>query len=145
MTMENEFAKRDWITQLWEETEHDKAARDFLFGAAIEDLEIGAEKIADDREDEIRDEVRGEIKEELLDDPPDELRATVIKGLIEDPPAGSDEALGPWQELEAQMRDRAREDVEGEMGDLRLEIETLKEENARLRGVESRQPRKARR
>lgn len=134
MTMENEFAKRDWITGLWEETRFDETARDFLFECVIEDLEERARDVAEEREDRIKEELRDEFEAELMDDPPEDLRAKVIKGLIEYPPNGMDEALGPWKELEAQIRDRAREDLEDEIGDLRMTIELLREEIARYKG-----------
>jgi hypothetical protein len=140
MTIEDNFSKKHWIEELWEEVRGDAQTRDLIFGAVIDDMEEHAKEIAEEREDKIRDEVRDEIKEDLMGDPPEDLRAKVIKGLIEYPPAGMDESLEAWRELRAQIRDEARDDYENELGDLRLTIEGLREQIADLKGVEYRPP-----
>lgn len=141
MTMEIELAKRDFVRQLWEETEHDETARSLIFEDVIEGMEARAEEIADEREDEIKGDAVAEAKEELIDDPPDDLRARVIKSLIEYPPDGSDFDSWPqWVKLRDQIKDEVREDLEDELGDLRLANEVLKEEIARLKGVKYEPP-----
>lgn len=141
MTMDTNFSKRDWIKELWDETEHDETLREFIFGEVLEDLEAHARDVSEAREDDLREELRDEIKQDLKNDPPDDLRARVIKDIIEYPPSGVDEAFDSWRQLEDQMRSRAREEVGDEMGDLKLTIETLQQEIADLKGVEYKPPR----
>jgi hypothetical protein len=139
VTLESRFAKRDLIAQIWEETRYDEKEREFLFDTVIEDMEAYGKELAEAREDEIRGEVRSDIREEWRDDPPDDLRASVIKGLLTYPPMKREAGHEHWKELRKQFKDDARSEVEDEMGDLRLEIEQLKDEIAQLRGV-SRDP-----
>src|SRR6185369_5588327 len=135
MTMEIGLAKRDFITQLWEETQHDERARDLIFGEVMEAMEAYGKEVADEREDQIKSKARDDVKEELIDYPPDDLRARVIKDLIEYPPTGSDFGSYPaWIELRQQIKSDLRSDLEDEMGDLRLANEILREEIARLKG-----------
>lgn len=135
-SIEDNFSKKRWIEELWEEVRYDPQMRDLIFGAVIDDMEAHMEEVTDKREDAIRNEVRDEIKEDLMEDPPEDLVAKVIKGLIEYPPRDLDEGWEAWRELRAQIRDEVRDDYEDEIGDLRLTIEVLREEIARLMGVE---------
>lgn len=95
MTMADQLDKRRWVEQLWEETEHDEAMRDFVFGDVLDQIsevleaehEAANEIYDDERREEIREELDLEIRAEMIDDPPIELVDSVkriLQGQIDD-------------------------------------------------------------
>ena len=116
MTIENEFAKRDWISQLWEETRHDVAAREFLFG-----------EILDHISEDLPEDARKKIESEMIDDPPDALIEKVTDLLVDDPP----------DILVDRIKESLRETMEQEFSD---KIEDLRMEIAKLKGEEYEPP-----
>lgn len=118
MTMEIELAKRSFVAELWEETRHDEAARDLIFGEVIEDLEAGVEyqlRIS------LEDEIKQELKDEWANDPPETIRYALIKEFKDDVP---DEIR---QVLKDEIREAVAGDYQDKIDDLEAEVASLKE------------------
>lgn len=104
MTMENEFAKRDWIAQLWEETRHDAAAREFIFGEVMEGIR---DELNVEVRNEVEDEIRDEIEEDVIANPSDKVLEEVREGILGDLP----------HDLEDRIKDKLRESIRDEFED----------------------------